>query len=104
MNIKNVINHFNYWLKDKSSKEVTHSKKYAKYEIERLLAEQSEANLILRKEGILICRCRYSYVIHKVHSSDNQSYLFEFEAIGYDEAHNSTYREYKYFDYIITHR
>lgn len=104
MNIKNLISHFSFWLKDKSSEKVTHSNKYAIYEIERMLAEQSEAELIFKREDILICRCRYSYVIHKMHSSDNEPHLFEFEAIGYAEANNSTYKEYKYFDYIITHR
>ncbi|MDE6124835.1 MAG: hypothetical protein K2G22_06380 [Eubacterium sp.] len=101
MNIKNLINYFYYWLKDKSSEEITHSRKYAKYEIERLLAEQSEAELLLRKENILICKCRYNYVIHKIHSSDNAPHLFEFEAIGYAEAEGS---KYTYFEYIITHR
>jgi len=68
MNIKHLINHFNYWLKNKSSEEITHSLKYSKYELERLLAEQSEAEQILSKENALICKCRYNYVIHQIHS------------------------------------
>ena len=101
MNIKHLINHFNYWLKNKSSEEITHSLKYSKYELERLLAEQSEAEQILSKENALICKCRYNYVIHQIHSSDNKPHLFEFEAIGYAEAEGN---EYTYFEYIITHR
>lgn len=104
MNIKNVTNCFNHWLKDKSIEEITHSRKYAKYEIEKLLADQSEAELILRKKNVLICRCRYSYVINRVHSSDNVPHLFEFEAIGYAELKNNAFIEYTYFDYIITYR
>ncbi len=104
MNIKSIIKCFNYWLNDKSAAEITHSHNYAKYEIERLLSDQSQAVLILQKENMFICKCKYNYVIDTMHSADNKPHLFEFEAIGFSETEKITFNRFTFFDFIITYR
>ncbi len=104
MNILNLTKTFNNWMKTNSISKITQSINYSKYEIERMICDENMAKLLHDDSTSCIGKCRHTYLLDMIHSTDEQPHIFEFEAIGYGQKENNKLINFTYIDFIITNK
>lgn len=104
MNILDLTKTFNNWLKINSTPKITHSINYSKYEIERMICEEDMIHALHDDSASCVGKCRHSYFLDMIHSSDGNPHIFEFEAIGFGHKENNKLISFTYIDFIITNK